>query len=380
MSSDRFNFDRPPLPPGWFKQFRERLGVTQVELAAKLGVSFATVNRWENGQNSPSQLALSQIFTLDRNRSALSKSGTSSESETGQPSIALFTELDILYPQLSRYFPYAFRSLRKYFLAAGYQTRLYTGRKLPAGSARANDPCYAQLFRDAARGEVCGVVALHAAFRWEQDWAGQLAACGVSLVGDRPAFTHAVLFPHRQWISSAVRHLAAQGRKRFALASWLPGQAGATIVEAFRDEINRQGLNHRPEWIRRDLHPNKPGSGWAQFREIWTSHREKPDGLIITDDQLVPDVSAAINDLRVRVPDQLMLVAHANKGCPIRGPLPLTKLEFDTDASVRAIAKLMLKLVRGERVAEPQICGSDRFTLRELMPTPARPYVEIETG
>ena len=31
------------------KQYRARLGLTQVELSARLGVSFATVNRWENG-------------------------------------------------------------------------------------------------------------------------------------------------------------------------------------------------------------------------------------------------------------------------------------------------------------------------------------------
>lgn len=39
------------------KIVRKRLGMTQAKLASALGVSFATVNRWENGQVSPSSLA-----------------------------------------------------------------------------------------------------------------------------------------------------------------------------------------------------------------------------------------------------------------------------------------------------------------------------------
>lgn len=36
---------------------RSKLKLTQEELAHKLGVSFATVNRWENGSYNPSRLA-----------------------------------------------------------------------------------------------------------------------------------------------------------------------------------------------------------------------------------------------------------------------------------------------------------------------------------
>lgn len=36
------------------KRIRSELLLTQTELAAKLGVAFATVNRWENGHSEPS--------------------------------------------------------------------------------------------------------------------------------------------------------------------------------------------------------------------------------------------------------------------------------------------------------------------------------------
>ncbi len=46
------------------KELRERLHLTQESMAEALGVSFATVNRWENGWTVPSQLALRQIDLL----------------------------------------------------------------------------------------------------------------------------------------------------------------------------------------------------------------------------------------------------------------------------------------------------------------------------
>lgn len=43
---------------------RERLGLSQEKLAAKLGVTFSSVNRWENGHTKPSPLAMKRIEDL----------------------------------------------------------------------------------------------------------------------------------------------------------------------------------------------------------------------------------------------------------------------------------------------------------------------------
>jgi transcriptional regulator with XRE-family HTH domain len=54
------------------RQLRTRLGLTQEKLAARLGVTFPTINRWENGRANPSPLALKQIEDL---LAALGKEG-----------------------------------------------------------------------------------------------------------------------------------------------------------------------------------------------------------------------------------------------------------------------------------------------------------------
>ena len=50
--------------PEIIKEIRLRLNLSQSELAEKLGVSFATVNRWEKGHCEPSQIAVNAIKSL----------------------------------------------------------------------------------------------------------------------------------------------------------------------------------------------------------------------------------------------------------------------------------------------------------------------------
>lgn len=45
---------------------RKKLGLTQAEMARRLGVSFVTVNRWENGHCRPSPLAKRYIDELQK--------------------------------------------------------------------------------------------------------------------------------------------------------------------------------------------------------------------------------------------------------------------------------------------------------------------------
>ncbi len=45
-------------------ELRQRLDLTQEQFAARLGVTYPTVNRWENHRASPSPMALKLIHEL----------------------------------------------------------------------------------------------------------------------------------------------------------------------------------------------------------------------------------------------------------------------------------------------------------------------------
>lgn len=57
----------PRVTPTRIKRLRKRLRISQEDMAAALGVSLSTVQRWESGDNSPSPMAASRILELERN-------------------------------------------------------------------------------------------------------------------------------------------------------------------------------------------------------------------------------------------------------------------------------------------------------------------------
>jgi type I restriction enzyme M protein len=50
--------------PRLLKEIRRRLGLTQEQLAHRIGVSFTSVNHWERGRRRPIPIALDKIKTL----------------------------------------------------------------------------------------------------------------------------------------------------------------------------------------------------------------------------------------------------------------------------------------------------------------------------
>lgn len=48
------------------KALRKRLGLSQVKFAAALGVSFCSVNRWENDKTEPMRWAKRLLDELDK--------------------------------------------------------------------------------------------------------------------------------------------------------------------------------------------------------------------------------------------------------------------------------------------------------------------------
>lgn len=65
------------------REIRLEMGLTQEQFAAKLGVSFPTVNRWENQKAKPSPLALQKLQKLllaqKRKKSVSQKRGLENE-------------------------------------------------------------------------------------------------------------------------------------------------------------------------------------------------------------------------------------------------------------------------------------------------------------
>lgn len=55
-----------PMTPKHIMWIRKELDFSQEEFAGRLGVSFTTVNRWENGKTQPSSLAVKQLREIQK--------------------------------------------------------------------------------------------------------------------------------------------------------------------------------------------------------------------------------------------------------------------------------------------------------------------------
>lgn len=170
-------------------------------------------------------------------------------------------------------------------------------------------------------------------------WWRRAHRCPVPLVGAMTDFSTRV--DQAGILRAAVRRLVANGCRRLGLMSW-------HSEELFRQAVAECGLDTSDRWIRSDINPIQRGAGWDEFREIWLTAGEKPDGLVILDDLLYLDAQAAITELGVRVPADLQLAVQTNRGSHMPLVVPVTALEIDPAASAAALVDLLLKRLRGE--------------------------------
>jgi transcriptional regulator with XRE-family HTH domain len=61
MKTQKIKKLKQPSVGKLIRELRQELGLTQEELAISLGVTFSTVNRWENGRANPSPVTSNLI-------------------------------------------------------------------------------------------------------------------------------------------------------------------------------------------------------------------------------------------------------------------------------------------------------------------------------
>ena len=52
--------------PALVKSMRERMGLTQEQFAQEIGVTFSTVNQWENGHRRPQPYLFRRLLEMER--------------------------------------------------------------------------------------------------------------------------------------------------------------------------------------------------------------------------------------------------------------------------------------------------------------------------
>ena len=147
---------------------------------------------------------------------------------------------------------------------------------------------------------------------------------------------------HLMFMEKAVGHLALGDRRRIAHLSI---SNAVLLSEGFIGAVARHGMVTRPYWqlMVNSLEPS-PARNIAHCL-MRLPVEDRPDGLVISDDNLVEETVAGLIDAGIRVPDELTVVAHANfPRCPA-SPLSVFWLGFD----LREVLDRCMAIIRQER-------------------------------
>lgn len=325
--------------------------------------------RHQAGQRLPTERQLSERFAVSvvTVREALRSlaqeglvkrrhgSGTYVTDRRQQQHVGVYAEMDIFHPRISYFWLRLIRQLRLFFEERGFRVRLYLGHLQPGDEP--NEPTCADFLKDVAHDRLCGVATI--ATPPHPKWMERLQKQDIPIVGGADEYAFGVGGDPARMVREGTRYLLERGRRRIALLGWksprqLKDQKDV-YLDAFQAVMAELGAPILQSWIRRDLYPVLPGAGWDAFREVWSVSAEKPDGLLVCDDVLFGDVSAAILAAGIRVPEQLMVVTHANKGTGAHYFFPTVRMEYDPDDFALAMGEMLLKRMRKEPVATPKV-------------------------
>ncbi|HEX3134503.1 MAG TPA: substrate-binding domain-containing protein [Planctomycetota bacterium] len=149
------------------------------------------------------------------------------------------------------------------------------------------------------------------------------------------------LYPdQRSFVDRSLDWLAARGHRRIGVLT-TPGFPHDHV----RTALAKRGLDTDPRWLQA---VPSDAAEWARpcvHLMVGGAVGERPDALLITDDNLVEQAMAGVVAAGLRVPDDLTVVGHCNFPWPTPSVFPIRRIGYDT----REILTGCLALIDAQR-------------------------------
>ncbi len=160
---------------------------------------------------------------------------------------------------------------------------------------------------------------------------------------------------HASFFAKALDTLLAQERRRISVLFGASANDSRSEVEKIcLAAMAERGLAVIPRWL--------------QFVDVWSpqsarrclhlllheGQRERPDGLILADDNFVPSATLGLLETGLRIPQDLTVVALANFPAGIEAAVPVTRVGFDAKAILDTLATWVDRIRDGQSVPEFQ--------------------------
>ncbi len=335
MNMAEFELKRVPLHKQISDQLRreiladcqvgERFG-SQNELSRRFGVSTLTVREAVN--------ALVQEGLLERRRG----SGTYVLDTSAGKAIAILVELDITEGTASHFYLGIVRSLEEYFSQRGHVARTYIGHAEAMQPEHVELPTSKAFWDDYERDQIAGVV--HVGYYPTPRFTSLMDAKNIP---QATRLESVYLIDYKLIAKAAAEAIVAAGARRIALIQHASHEQSIATVLA------RHGLELNADWVGQVSGGGQFETATAAFRHIWQAGPVRPDGLIVMDDVLYRGLAPMLLANGIRVPQDLAVVSHANRGDPqplIPEPI---RIEIDPEECGVVLGRNMIR-----RLSEPQ--------------------------
>ncbi len=156
---------------------------------------------------------------------------------------------------------------------------------------------------------------------------------------------------YRQLIDKALDYFLELGRKRIGII------CPQVNLEHYFDfsVFDTKGIKFFPHLIQA-VALSTPF--WAEnvVRLMMTlPKKDRPDALLIADDNLVWHATKVLKEMNIKVPDDIAIIGHANFPEPLDSALPIRRMGFDLDECIRHCINTILARRKGEPVKKRYI-------------------------
>jgi DNA-binding LacI/PurR family transcriptional regulator len=168
------------------------------------------------------------------------------------------------------------------------------------------------------------------------------------------------------FVSQSVNLLVAKGRRRLAI---LCASRAPQLAELFRAQLAQHGLESRSFWEQYASMSNHIAANNVTELLFHPGQTERPDGLIIADDNLLATATQGIARMGIAVPRDLDVVAMTNFPNILPAAVPVTRIGFDIPVVLDLLTERLDQLIQSQTPAELTLVPS--ISESQFVPTPS---------
>lgn len=191
----------------------------------------------------------------------------------------------------------------------------------------------------------------------------------VGIMDDPMPGVAAIQLDQPKVVEAALDHLQQRGRRRIAILSSGQGAFTGRRLDHLNEHLARRAMETRPFWLQA-IDPHQP-EAVRNCTHLLMRCQERPDGLVILDDNLEEHAAAGLMAAGAAVPDALDVVAHCNFPAIGYPTIPLRRVGFDLREMLLAAVRLIDRQRAGETIPQSNPIAP-KFDL-EIEDPPRRP-------